>query len=69
MGWHYSAKRFKRPNEDDFYAIVESYPDLGEKVHTVNPICPEGESLEKLEKQLKLMLNDILKYKVLDDET
>ncbi|CAN8140437.1 hypothetical protein THIOSC13_1910008 [uncultured Thiomicrorhabdus sp.] len=67
MGWHYSAKMVKEEG-DTYYALVETYPDVGAGVHTLSPVVVQGGSLEELKKWLRIALEDLDKYPVIGED-
>lgn len=66
MGWHYQAKEFTDDFGETYIGIVESYPDLGKGCYTAGEVTIAGRDLEDLKKWLRVALEDIEKYPIIE---
>lgn len=64
MTWHYQIMR----HSDQQYAVHEYYPTEDGGGWTEEPIKIEGDSVEDIREQLKMILNDIDNHGVKDYE-
>ena len=56
-GWTYVVVRRPRGDGDgDFFAIHELHTGEGKKGLTVEPVAPQGDTLEELGEDLKMMM-------------
>lgn len=66
MTWHYQVMRTVHEDGSVTFGIHEYYRGL--ENWTENPVTPQGESVEDLERELKRMLNDLQKYPVRENK-
>ena len=70
MSWHYQATH-RTDHGEDVYEVREIYPDSpwgaeGRPVYTANAVAPYGATKEELLRVLVRMLDDIVRFPVLE---
>lgn len=81
MGWHYAARKTVQEDGEEFYELVEVYPDLVPELsdylgvdappcsfpaHTENAVSVVGSSREDLAEWLRRAALDVLEYPVIE---